>query len=229
GGASSAASSVVMPGVPPFAPYDDQRIDPAAESLSRLHEWVGALDRYLRLPNSFQAFSVFLLGLLLVFAGAMLQVWVAARIMQAEYKLASLEREYIAIEQQNSELLFMIARDTNLNRMRERAVAMGYVPIDAREYVVIQPESLPIAQTAAQPEAAHAPMQAQTNGETLPLHQWERLLRGEVTWERPAATQPARDWAASTEQPAASGVGWQVRWQQLVEQGRQLFTKMDIH
>lgn len=244
----SGASSFVVPGVRPFAPYDDNGLDPAAESLSRLHEWIGLLDRYLRLPNSFQSFSVYLLGLALVFVGATLHVMVAAQIMQAKYELADLKREYAAVEQQNSELIFIISRDTNLNRIRERALAMGYVPITDREYVVLQDNAKQAAaadQKAQVPQYGAAPVQAQVSepvqaaasADATPLRQWERFLRGEITWEPPvggeyttrsAEAAPMALGANGPIRPGNGGEGWQMRWQQVVEQGRSLFTKIDI-
>ena len=106
-----------------------------ATSRTRLQQVVGLMDSTLRLPDNPRAFGVYLLGLLIVFTGAFLHVLVAAQIMQAEVTLARLEEDFHAIEQQNGDIIFQIARDSNLTRLHERVLAHGYVPVQEREYV----------------------------------------------------------------------------------------------
>jgi hypothetical protein len=117
-------------------------LDPAQASLNRLQQIVGVLDSTLRLPNTPRAFAVYLLGLVIVFAGAFMHVYVAAQIMQAEFTLSQLREEYRSIEQQNGDIIFQIARDTNMARLYERVQATGYVPVQRREFIFVPNETL---------------------------------------------------------------------------------------
>jgi hypothetical protein len=102
------------------------------------------LDSTLRLPSTPRAFSVYLLGLIIVFTGAFMHVLVAAQIMQAEFRLSQLQEEYRSLEQQNGDIIFQIARDTNMARLHERVLAQGYVPVQEREYIFAPSEIVAI-------------------------------------------------------------------------------------
>jgi hypothetical protein len=130
--------------------FDNKGLDPTQVSLSRLQQVIGMLDSSLRLPNNPRAFMVYLLGLAIVFAGGFMHVLVAAQIMQAEFTLNQLQEEYRALEQQNGDIIFQIARDTNMARLQERVTAMGYVPVQEREYVFVPSERLAELATLAQ-------------------------------------------------------------------------------
>jgi hypothetical protein len=127
--------------------FSNDGLDPTQASLNRLQPLIDQLDSSLRLPNNPRAFMVYLLGLMIVFAGGFLHVLIAAQIMQAEFTLNQLQEEYRAIEQQNGDIIFQIARDTNIARLQERVLAQGYVPVQEREYVFVPNAS--IANTAA--------------------------------------------------------------------------------
>jgi hypothetical protein len=121
--------------------FDQDGLDPQV-SLNRLQQLIGVLDSSLRLPNTPRAFMIYLAGLAIVFAGAFLHVLVAAQIMQAEFTLSRLQEEYRAIEQQNGDIIFQIARETNMARLQERIIAQGYEPVRDREYIFLPSESL---------------------------------------------------------------------------------------
>ena len=127
--------------------FDKNGIDPTQESLNRLQQIIGILDSTLRLPNTPRAFAVYLVGLVIVFAGAFMHVLVAAQIMQAEFTLSQLQDEYLAIEQQNGDIIFKIARDTNMERLHQRVIELGYVPAEKREYIIVAPNSEHLAST----------------------------------------------------------------------------------
>jgi hypothetical protein len=150
-------------------PFDSSPANPSAlQGLSRL---IDTLDRYLRLPSTPQAFTLYLAGLALIFIGALLHVLVAAQIMAAQIQLGGLNSEYALIEQQNGELIFNIARFLSLERIQERAVGLGFGPATERKYVLV-PEALPTepgpngtppvaaAQTAPRPVTPTAPQGA---------------------------------------------------------------------
>ena len=131
--------------------FDNTGIDQA--SLTRLQQVIGLLDSSLRLPDNPRAFMVYCLGLAIVFAGAFMHVMISAQIMQAEFTLSQLQEEYVAIEQQNGDIIFQIARDTNMARLQERVIQGGYVPVQEREYVFVPNETTAaIAQATTLPE-----------------------------------------------------------------------------
>jgi hypothetical protein len=110
------------------------------------------LDSSLRLPNNPRTFTIYLFGLLIVFAGAFMHVLVAAQVMQAEFTLNQLQEEYRSLEQQNGDIIFQIARDNNMARLEQRVIELGYVPVQEREYIFMPSETLPSA-TMAEVEA----------------------------------------------------------------------------
>lgn len=122
--------------------FDKVGLDPAQVSLNRLQQIIGVLDSTLRLPSTPRAFAVYLMGLAIVAVGAFMHVYLAAQIMQAEFTLSQLRQEYRALEQQNGDIIFKIARDTNLQRLHERVRAMGYGPLAEREYIFVPSESI---------------------------------------------------------------------------------------
>ncbi len=132
---------------------DTGGFDPASVSLSRLQALLDICDRYLRLPNNPRAFSLYLAALILVSAGATLYVSLSAQILQAEVQLTRGKETLATIEQENGDLLWKIARETNMNNLQERIAALGYVPVQEREYVVLAGDAAPLA-AAAQPEPA---------------------------------------------------------------------------
>jgi hypothetical protein len=140
----------VSSGLASIPAFDNNGVDPAQASLNRLQQVIGLLDNTLRLPNTPRAFAVYLLGLIIVFAGAFLHVLVAAQIMQAEFTLGQLKEEFSAIEQQNGDIIFKIARDTNMARLHQRVLEEGYVPVQEREYIFVPSATLAEAATLAQ-------------------------------------------------------------------------------
>jgi hypothetical protein len=123
-------------------------LDPA--SLNRLQQVIGFLDSSLRLPDNPRTFAIYLSGLVIVFIGAFLQVLVSAQIMQAEITLARLQDQYRELEQINGDLAFQLAYETNMNRLHERIVANGYVPVEERQYIFRPNEMVAATQNPVQ-------------------------------------------------------------------------------
>ena len=98
--------------------FDNNGLDPTQASLNRLQQVIGMLDSSLRLPNNPRTFTIYLFGLVIVFAGAFMHVLVAAQIMQAEFTLNQLQEEYRSLEQQNGDIIFQIARDSQYGSSR---------------------------------------------------------------------------------------------------------------
>src|SRR3954470_9258099 len=88
----------VAPTLTSMPAFDNNGVDPALASLNRIQQIIGLLDSTLRLPNTSRAFSIYLLGLGIVFVGAFLHIFVAAQIMQARFTLNQLQEEYRSLE-----------------------------------------------------------------------------------------------------------------------------------
>jgi hypothetical protein len=233
--------------------FDNGGVDPAQASLNRLQQIIGALDSTLRLPNSPRAFAVYLLGLSIVLVGAFLHVYVAAQIMQAEFTLNQLREEYRSIEQQNGDIIFQISRDTNMARLYERVKAMGYVPVQEREFifapnemVVTAPEGVENIASSTHPAATseNAPL-AQAALEVTPASTLGSSLGGQVgRWEEfwqqtlraatgsvaaapnvPAEQTPSKT-TGSTQRSDATPNFWAVWWEQASEQGEKLLDQI---
>src|SRR5690606_21827998 len=81
--------------------------------------------------------------------GMTLHISLSAEILQAEVRVYELQSEYERIGQQNSELIWQIARESSLERLQHRVAGLGYAPITEREYVPVVVEGTPMASTAA--------------------------------------------------------------------------------
>lgn len=215
-------------------PFDNNGLDPAQASLNRLQQVICLLDSSLRLPNNPQAFMVYLVGLAIVFAGAFMHVFIAAQIMQAEFRLNQLQEEYRAIEQQNGDIIFQIARDTNLTRLQERVVAEGYVPVQKREYVYVPNASLADTAVAmeSQPELTAQP--AADTYSVVPsvvpsvvqgtgyIARWEEFWN--TTWRSATGDGVSASSATPKEarKSAPAGDFWSTWWKQTTTSGSKL-------
>lgn len=245
-----------MPGSPLAAipSFDNKGIDPAQASLNRLQQLIGFLDSTLRLPSTPRAFMVYLLGLAIVFTGAFLHVLVAAQIMQAEFTLSKLQEEYRAIEQQNGDIIFRIARDSNMARLHERVVAQGYGPAETREYLFVPNKAIArstgettdettdatvaVAQSSAQVEAAPAvePTAASQAAQPTTANLGGQFARWEEFWTNTLRSATGAVTAAPAV-PASTKQGivarsvqppanfWSVWWEEATKQGSQLLER----
>jgi hypothetical protein len=205
----SVSTPLTVPSIPSF---DNDGLDPAQVSLNRLQQMIGFLDNTLRLPSNPRAFMVYIVGLAIVFAGAFMHVLIAAQIMQAEYTLGQLQQEFRAIEQQNGDIIFQIARDTNMARLHERVVTEGYVPVQERDYVYVPSESVAdagilaedyarsLAASVAQPVVAPTPATLRATQEGGQFARWEEFWN--TTWRSATSTGVA---AASNTAPSGTG------------------------
>lgn len=226
--------------------FDNNGLDPAQASLSRLQQIISALGSILRLPSTPQAFGVYLLGLGIVFVGAFLHVLVAAQIMQAEWQLAQLQEEYRALEQQNGDIIFQIARDSNMARLHERVQALGYVPVQEHEYVM-KPQELHAATTPAPLEtaqsealaaadeapAASAPVTTSPVNLGGQVNSWEIFWRNTLGWryQEAAALPAATTSSVATSAPTSHSDTnfWAVWWEQARQQGSKLLDQLPFN
>ena len=227
--------------------FDADALDPA-QSLNRPQQIIDLLDSSLRLPNSPRAFMTYLLGLIIVFAGAFVHVLMAAQIMQAKFELAQLQEEYRAIEQQNGDIIFQIARDSNMNRLQERVLAQGYVQVEEREYVFVAPQMLagvennstvsnstvsnsteaqaanneetPVASASTQATAAALPSAATANIGAGQFAQWEEFWR--MAWLSAPSANATMSQASTSQISNAAPAFWSTWWEQTTERGSKL-------
>lgn len=174
---------------------------------------VDSLDHALPIPNDPHSFSIYFVALLLVVAGMMISVLLSAQILQSKVQLGELQNREEILERQNGELLWKIARATNLQQVQSRAIAQGYRPITKREYIGMplpdaERDGLTLAHSMEKPGALIgneyiAPAQPPINAGQAPLGQrlgqWRALLLGD-SWPEYSASAPG----SSVEPPASS-------------------------
>lgn len=236
----------------PLSTFSNRAADPVQASSNGLQQLVGLVDSTLRLPDSPRAFAVYLLGLVIVFIGAFLHVLVAAQIMQAEFKLNQLREEYRVIEQQNGDIIFQIARDTNMQRLHERVLARGYVPVQEREYVFpssaalakLKSPAAPVTEMVAQSviSAEAEPVQAVVPQAATQASLTENLGGQFARWEEfwystwraatgrpPIATSTGpTDLSAGSAQISKSNTNfWAVWWEQASDQGSKFLERFN--
>jgi hypothetical protein len=211
---------------------------PTAARAQGLRRAVGILDSAFYLPDSPRAFMIYLLGLAIIFAGAFMHVLVAAQITEAQFRISQLRQEYRAIEQQNSELIFEIARETNLARLQARAREAGYVPVQQRDYVVIPATTSDLAAAApvalgtvalgtVAPGTAHPAIAQLAPGQPVPAQPATQLTNWQAFWRglqpQPTHTTPTQ---AGVQVKSHATVGWQAWWQSTLERGAEFVEGM---
>lgn len=104
---------------------------------NRLERLVRNIEQSLPLPTGPRGFLLYLCGLILITGGMAILTLMSAQIAQSQRELASLNREHRLIQQQNADLIWHIARETNLERIERRLTAKGYVPVTDVQYLVV--------------------------------------------------------------------------------------------
>jgi hypothetical protein len=141
----------------PFAPsgYAGPRATYAntRTPLLGLAQWIASLDRWAPLPATAQGFFLYSLGLIFLVLVAVSHVYLSAQILQAEVQLKELQDQYALVDQQNSELIWQIARETDLVRLQKRIDALGYIPAAEHRYVTVPAAGGLATAPAATPES----------------------------------------------------------------------------
>lgn len=112
---------------------------PAQRALTqsaRLREWWSVLTQTLRLPDNWQSFLFFTLGVIAICAGLTLHLQLSTTILQDRFRLEELQAEEQAIKEQTSNLVWAIVQETELNKVKVRATALGYEPALQRNYII---------------------------------------------------------------------------------------------
>jgi hypothetical protein len=94
------------------------------------------LEQYASLPDSFSSFMLLILAVALISGGMALLIAQSVQIFQLRQQIDKVSAAYQAVERQNAELIWAIAQYTSLDRVRQRALALGYGPPSQRHYVV---------------------------------------------------------------------------------------------
>lgn len=109
----------------------------ANPSLGSAHSVIASMDRLIPLPATLRSLTIYLIALLLVAAGMLLHVALAAQIRQVQVEIDGMKETHASIESQNAELIWEIARRSNLEQIQQDAYAQGYRPINRRQYVYV--------------------------------------------------------------------------------------------
>ena len=97
---------------------------------------VGQLVReMLWLPNDFASFLLFLGVISLLTAGLMLHLGLSVEILEMRLLLESKQKHQAEIERQSAEIVWQIGQAMSLDRVGQRASALGYVVPTQRYYV----------------------------------------------------------------------------------------------
>ncbi|MCB0113431.1 MAG: hypothetical protein R2873_22945 [Caldilineaceae bacterium] len=98
-------------------------------------------------PQTARDYLIWLAGMAVLAAMVSMQILLSMQIQQTSQVLDGLTAEFVAVEQENAELLWQISQFTHLERIETEAVRMGYGPGLNPEYrwVDTATESPPIA------------------------------------------------------------------------------------
>ncbi len=108
-----------------------------------LTQWLWLRDQWrllaqtLRLPDTWQSFLLFTLAIGLVCGGLILHLQLSTIILQNTIALRQLQAEEQVVQKENANLVWEIAQETDLNRVKTRATELGYEPAFQRNYVII--------------------------------------------------------------------------------------------
>jgi hypothetical protein len=91
----------------------------------------------LRLPDSWQAFLLFTLGVALACAGLLLHLQLSTTILQDKIQLEQLHAAERVIQEQNANLVWAIVQETELSKVKTRATELGYEAALQRNYIII--------------------------------------------------------------------------------------------
>ncbi|MEZ4859775.1 MAG: hypothetical protein R3C14_00630 [Caldilineaceae bacterium] len=99
--------------------------------------WLRVLYHTLRLPDDLYSFLLFFLTLLIICGGLTLHLMLATTILEKEAELVQLQAAYQAVERTNSTTVRIIAQESTLDKIKQRALEMGYEPAFKRRYYII--------------------------------------------------------------------------------------------
>lgn len=124
---SSAVGGFALDSAPGESTLPDRR-------RNRLERLVESVERSLPLPTSPRGYLLYLCWLVLIVGGMGILALMSAQILEARMQLQSLHTEHTLVQQRNSELVWLIARETNLERVQRRLAGKGYIAATDYDY-----------------------------------------------------------------------------------------------
>ena len=94
-----------------------------------------SLTNLLRLPNDLISFLLFLSVLTALCGGLILHIHLSSRVLQTRFDIAEKRALFNTIKQQNSEIVWQINQSSSLDKVKQRAVALGYVEMPEHQYI----------------------------------------------------------------------------------------------
>jgi hypothetical protein len=193
-------------------------LQPAAQPLRRIAALIAELERTFSLPQDFRGFAIYTSGILLICTGMLIHIFLSAQILEAEYTIAQQKKQLQSIEQRNGELIWQIARESNLDRIEDRVKALGYLPITQREYVVIPSQVtepmvsaaavIPVVEVVQDAPAAANPWSSQ-------LSDWGALFTADTRPARASGRTPALPQTNTVSAQGATRQQWKVWWEEV--------------
>lgn len=101
------------------------------------------VDQTLGLPTTARSFIWTVLAVALICAGMSLLVATSIQTFQTRQLIGQLREQQQRIERQNADVVWQISQYTELNQVRQRAIALGYEAPSVRNYVVNQGDATP--------------------------------------------------------------------------------------
>lgn len=175
-----AAGGFALEGAPHAPP-------PHSRRRNRLERMVENVERSLPLPTSARGYLLYLCWLTLIVGGMGILTLMSAQILQARVDLQRLRDEHTLVQQRNSELVWLIARETNLERVQRRLAGKGYIATDDLDYDL---QYVVLGAPATGPDASSPALTASTTSPASPA---------------PPITSPGAATLAETTADAAAG------------------------
>lgn len=108
----------------------------AARQTGVRNQW-RMLAQTLRLPDTWQSFLLFTVSIAVACVGLLLHLQLSTTILQEKFHLNALQQEEQVIAEQNANLVWAIAQETELGNVKTRATALGYKPALQRNYLIV--------------------------------------------------------------------------------------------
>ena len=139
------------------------------------------MEQLIGLPTSARGFVLVTLTTALVCAGMALLVFTSIQTFQTRQLIAQRQQQQQRIERQNANLIWQIAQYTALDKVRQRALDLGYEAPTARNFVVRQEN---VAPTPMADDAGVAPINPVGQHAAKPdMSQWfQQQIRPFISW-----------------------------------------------
>ncbi|MBV7330077.1 hypothetical protein KFU94_17890 [Chloroflexi bacterium TSY] len=96
-----------------------------------------SLRQMLWLPDELSSFMLFMVVLTLLSLALLLHIQLSVQILETRSELDQLQRQHAKIEQENAELIWRMNQNTSLDHVRQRALILGFVPIQTHHFLPV--------------------------------------------------------------------------------------------